>query len=299
MLRNAKRFIYANVRHYIKDMDEVINTLIEILSITDKKISELLIFSKYKVNQSSTFGTRVHSTLSTFEIISPPVQTAKLNALNEEEKEKIFNAVLLIFPVKESAPEISEVIYEADTSLSSTLDFVQIIRNEELVNDISVALNLLERKPPKFWIDFKNGKTNSLFEDDYRSEFFRMLGMKYQISSEEESKAGRTDLIIKSSSLNRKVFEFKIWKRNNYLKTSSQLLKYLTEIDDAGFVIMGNDSKTNSISESDYIPIIKCSEYISKSMKNEFTQHGYGYYTAEYFYKSKRKKIFHFILNLK
>ena len=75
-------------------MDDVIKTLIEILNITDKKISDLLVYSKHNIDESSTFGSRVHSTLSTFEIVSPPIQTAQLDALSIEEKEKLFNSTL-------------------------------------------------------------------------------------------------------------------------------------------------------------------------------------------------------------
>jgi len=249
-------------------MDEIIRTISEILKVTDKKISDLLVLSKHKIDESSTYGSRMHSTLSSFEIISPPIQTAKLNALNDEEKQKVHNAVLMIFPLKENAPEITEIIFIADPSLSKDIEFIQYIRDEELINDISIVLNLLERKPPKFWRDFKNGKLTSLLEDDFRSEFYRMLGMKYQIGSEEESKVGRTDLIIKSTSLNRKIFEFKVWSRNNYRKSSTQLLQYLTEIDDIGIIIMCNSNKVKSIAFSDYECVIKSPEYFPESIKN-------------------------------
>ena len=121
---------------------------------------------------------------------------------------------------------------------------MQYIDDLELIDDISLVMNLLERKPPKFWTDYKSNSNAKLYEDDYRSEFYRMLGMKYQVGSEEESKIGRTDLTLKSTSINRKIFEFKIWNRNDYLDTSSQVLRYLTETEDSGFVIMGNEWKT-------------------------------------------------------
>ena len=126
-----------------------------------------------------------------------------------------------------------------------------------------------------------------------------MLGMKYQISSEEESKCGRTDLILKSTSLNRKIVEFKIWGRNQYSNTSQQLLRYLTEIDDSGFIIMSNNNKNKNIPESDYIKVIKCQEYIENSMQIKHTTHGLRYYEAEYVFNDNRKKVYHFVLNLK
>jgi len=160
-------------------------------------------------------------------------------------------------------------------------------------------MNLLERKPPKFWNDYKSNVSNKLLEDDIRSEFFRMLGMKYIVGSEEESKVGRTDLTLKSSSINRKIFEFKVWGRNDFKTTSKQLLKYMSEIDDSGFLIMANDRLTKNITLSEYKFIIECDGYILQSLETKKTIHGLDYYTAEYIFNGNHKKINHFILNLK
>ncbi len=156
-------------------MDKIIKSLTEILENKYKEISDLLVFSRHHVNESSTYGSRLFSTLSTFEIISPPLQTSKLKDLGNEKKKVIHDAVLLLFPLQEKAPEITEIIFKADPQLSRENEFVQYIDNEELINSISIALNLLERKPPKFWIDYRSGVSKNLLEDDYRSEFFRML----------------------------------------------------------------------------------------------------------------------------
>lgn len=280
-------------------MDTIIRSLSEILITNNKEISDLLVLSKHYIDQSSTFGSMPHSIISTFEIISPPVQTSKLNALNNDKKNIILTAVLLLFPVRQDDLEITKIRFVADPLLSSDVEFIQYISDEELINNISIAINLLERKPPKFWIDYKESSESNLLENDYRSEFFRMLGMKYQVSSEEESKGGRTDLTLQSTSINRKIFEFKIWKRNDYLDSSKQLLGYLTEIEDTGFIIMANCHKTKSIKNSDYETIIKSSEYVDNSFQTKYTKHGLKYFVAEYIYKGTKKKIFHFILNLK
>ncbi len=280
-------------------MDKIIKSLSEILENKHKEISDLLVFSRHNIDESSSFGTRAHSTLSTFEIISSPIYTSKLNDLGEDKKKIIHDAVLLLFPVQDNAPEITEIIYKADSELSRATEFVQYIDDIDLINDISLAMHLLERKPPKFWNDYKADSKTKLYEDDYRSEFYRMLGMKYQVGSEEESRTGRTDLTLKSSSINRKIFEFKIWTRNDYLDTSAQVLGYLTETEDSGFVIMGNEWKTKNITELDYKPVIESKDYIANSMKSKQTKHGHKYYEADYNFNGNTKKIYHFILNLK
>ncbi len=123
--------------------------------------------------------------------------------------------------------------------------------------------------------------------------------MKYQVGSEEESKTGRTDLTLKSTTINRKIIEFKVWNRNNYLHTSTQLLGYLTETDDSGFIIMGNNRKNKNITPLEYEAIIKSPEYMDNSLKIKRTSHGIEYYEANYFFNGNEKVIFHFILNLK
>lgn len=279
-------------------MDKVIKSLSEILANKGyEKISNLLQFSKHSINKSSSFGSRAHSVLSTFEIISPPVQTSKLSGLGEVEQREIFEAVLMIFPIKDDSPEIDQIIFVADINMSSENEFVQTIDDDTLINDISVAMNMLARKPPKFWKEYKAGISN-LLEDDFRSEFYRILGLKYQIGSEEESRIGRTDLIIKSNSLSRRIFEFKVWGRSDYKFVPTQLLGYLTEIDDIGFVIMCNNSKNNNISPNEYEKIIKTPEYIEGSLQIKTTSHGIQYFEAGYRLMGNQKKIYHFLLNL-
>lgn len=152
-------------------MDKVIRSLSDMLKARNKNISDLLLLSKHKIDESNTFGSMVHSTISAFEIISPPKQTAELKQLPDEKQKLIFELVLLIFPIMDNAPEIREIRFVADTNMSSTDEFVQYIEDDELINDISLAINLMERKPPKFWIDYKKNTKNNLLEDDYRSEF--------------------------------------------------------------------------------------------------------------------------------
>jgi hypothetical protein len=279
-------------------VDKVIKALSEILEFQHSEISFLLVLSRHRINKSSSFGSRAHSTLSTFEIISSPSHTSKLSRLGNDKKWAILDAIHLLFPIMDNSPEITEIIFTADASMSKETEFIQFVDNDELINNISIAINMLERKPPKFWIDYKQ-KNYNLLEDDFRSEFFRLLGMKYQISSEEESKIGRTDLTIKSSSLNRKIIEFKVWGRGDYKDVSTQLLGYLTEIDDLGIVIMGNSKKNSNIDYLEYEKIIQTSDYVSDSLITDCTAHGIPYSQAEYTYNGNSKKVLHFILNLK
>ncbi len=281
-------------------MDKVINSLAEMLKKDYKEIADKLVLSKHNIDDSGQFSPKgAHTTLAKFEIISPPKFSVELNNLDSDKKRIIKDLVLVLFPVKNGGIDITDIVYLADPDLSSDTEFIQYIEDEQLISDISLAMNLLERKTPKFWNDYKSNTSNKPLEDDIRSEFFRMLGMKYIVGSEEESKVGRTDLTLKSSSINRKIFEFKVWGRTGYKATSQQIMKYMTEVDDSGFIIMANDRLTKNIIFSEYRPIIECEEYICKSLVTNKTNHGLEYFTAEYDFKGNRKRIHHFILNLK
>jgi hypothetical protein len=279
-------------------MDKTIRSLQQMLRENYNNIAELLYLSRHNIDESGSYGSRAHSVISKFEIISPPQQTASLAALREEEIKAIFRCALLLYPIKSDSPEITEISFKADPELSSEVEFVQYIDDEALIKDISNAIHLLQRKQPTFWKNWVDEGGDRPLEDDFRSAFYRMLGMKYQVSSEEESQDGRTDLILKSTSCNRKIFEFKVWKRNDWKDTSEQLLKYLTESDDSGFVIVANDKKTENVTEAEYNQVIESASFIKGSTYKSITEHGIEFYKASYNFNGVDKKVYHFILNL-
>lgn len=70
------------------------------------ELAELLQQSTSRIDESSTYGSYLYSTLSTFEIYSPLEYYEKLKKLSEEDKKEILDAVLEIYPPKEYSPEI-------------------------------------------------------------------------------------------------------------------------------------------------------------------------------------------------
>lgn len=83
-------------------------------------ISELLSQSKSRIQASSSYGSRLNSILSTFEIYSSIENTEKLRKLSKEEQNLIFKAIREVYPVKDSAPEISEVKYYFNSILKES-----------------------------------------------------------------------------------------------------------------------------------------------------------------------------------
>ncbi|MDO1451815.1 hypothetical protein Q0590_36410 [Rhodocytophaga aerolata] len=101
-------------------MDEIIKSLIEILREDgDDNIADLLINSRFNLIQSSTFGSRANSVISTAEIYSSPKLNTCLTRLRDDDKEKIKSAIFQIFPIQSDAPEIIDVLYKVDLRLQA------------------------------------------------------------------------------------------------------------------------------------------------------------------------------------
>jgi hypothetical protein len=79
-------------------------------------LAELLRHSTSRINKSSTYGSHLFSTLSTFEIYSPLEFHEKLKELSKEDKKEILNAVLKIYPPKECSPEIVDLTFYVDVN---------------------------------------------------------------------------------------------------------------------------------------------------------------------------------------
>jgi len=83
-------------------------------------LSDLLKSSRSVLNESSTFGSYYYSTLTTFQIFSPLKQNDILSKLSKEDYSEIKKAVLLVYPHKESAPEITSIEFYVDFELDET-----------------------------------------------------------------------------------------------------------------------------------------------------------------------------------
>jgi len=80
-------------------------------------LAELLRYSISKIDESSTYGSYLFSTLSTFEIYSPIKNHERLNNLNEYDCKAILDAVLEVYPPKAYSPEITNIHFYVDMDL--------------------------------------------------------------------------------------------------------------------------------------------------------------------------------------
>lgn len=88
-------------------------------------LSELLKQSRSELNLSTSYGSRWYSILSIFEIYSPLRLNEKIIQLSDDDKDEIYQALLLIYPVKEGEPEITEIIFYPDFDLEDDFELVE------------------------------------------------------------------------------------------------------------------------------------------------------------------------------
>lgn len=80
-------------------------------------LAELLQYSASSINESSTYGSYLFSTLSTFEIYSPIKNHEQLSNLSEDDRKAILDAVLEVCPPKAYSPEITNIQFYVDLDL--------------------------------------------------------------------------------------------------------------------------------------------------------------------------------------
>lgn len=82
-----------------------------------EKLSSLLAGARYELNESGTFGSCWHSILTEVEVFTPLEEYEELLLLSEEEKGAIFDAFLLIYPLRDGELELTNVNYFYDPEL--------------------------------------------------------------------------------------------------------------------------------------------------------------------------------------
>ena len=79
-------------------------------------LAKLLKFSYGEINQSNTYGSRLYSFLSTFEIYSPLEYHSELVELSDTDKKILLDAILIAIPPKDHEAEIYNVEFFLDPS---------------------------------------------------------------------------------------------------------------------------------------------------------------------------------------
>jgi hypothetical protein len=107
--------------------------IIEILKYRKKPdLAKAISGCHYYLNESSTYGSRWCSTLTSVELYAPIQKYEILQTLTEEDKEEIIRAFHAIYPVRDEDIEINYIEFFIDPDASIPLSFDQI----EALNDI-------------------------------------------------------------------------------------------------------------------------------------------------------------------
>jgi len=88
-------------------------------------LAELLQYSISRIDESSTYGNYLFSTLSTFEIYSPIENHEQLKNLNKNDQETILDAVLEIYPPKAYSPEITNIQFYVNMDVGPEHKIIQ------------------------------------------------------------------------------------------------------------------------------------------------------------------------------
>ncbi len=109
--------------------DSDIKKLRRVLSYKGRQdIADLLVHSVSYLEQSNTFGSRWYSCLSSFHIKSHPNYQEKIDKLTNADKDEIFQALLMVYPLRDNEPEITEIIYYPDFDIETN----ELVETKEL-----------------------------------------------------------------------------------------------------------------------------------------------------------------------
>lgn len=194
-----------------------------------------------------------------------------------------------IFQVIERYSEFTEYFETKDNKI---VDFVDV-----LINGIR-ELQVQDVKCEGVRNIKQHGKNR---EEPFRDWFKTYLKGKYFSANAESIKGnGRIDLKIEEVQIGTKIIEFKGWWNRDKNMLPKQIMGYLTDFEDSGFIFMINNCKEKRIDE-EYLELMKRTEmgYIPKSFEEKYFQStGYKYYLTKHTDNIRTKTLYHLIINI-
>ena len=123
-------------------------------------LAKLLQYSTSNIEESSTYGSFLFSTLSTFEIYSPIKNHEQLSNLSKDDQKAILDAVLKIYPPKAYSIEITNIQFYVDMGLEPEHEIISCKRLKEVgVEYIKEQIEKCEEKIMKH--DYDGAITNA------------------------------------------------------------------------------------------------------------------------------------------
>lgn len=215
--------------------------------------------------------------------------------LNRIRKESLFNDEGF-----EDVEELQKLFWESEKDNYLTKLQIDESNSKSFIDYFIQSIKVLQSEDKKLQCiaNIRNGVNH---EHPFRDMFKVMLSPIYSsVEAEPEKGNGRIDLKIQDDKLSIPIIvEFKGWWNNDKLNIINQLIGYLTDFEDEGFIFMINHNKKKQIIE-DYYKIVTDSNagYKAESWKEErYLNTGYMYYSSLYEQNGKIKKVNHFIFN--
>ncbi len=225
------------------------------------------------------------------------LNAVKINNINDQRtlknpQKSAFNDGVMfksIFQVIERYSEFKEFFeYYKEPSKEFVQDLLNGIRELQTQDENAECIRVIKQKIKK---------DEFLFRDWFKTYF----SVKYQtVNAESEKGNGRIDLKIQDKNVGTKIIEFKGWWNDDKKNVTTQIINYLTDFENDGYIIIINHNKRKNISK-DYLKLIETEEmgYVKNSLiREKFTNTDFEYFTTYHSDKIRTKSISHFILNV-
>lgn len=177
--------------------------------------------------------------------------------------------------------------FSTDAFIHNLIDGIKLLQNND-TNEFCI-MNVRKNGPNK--------------ESSIRYWFKNFLTARYKdavVTAEEENGPGRMDLKIYHKLLGTKVIEFKGWWNQDKKGTPEQIVNYLTDFENEGYIIMINHLEKKDITV-DYKSLVH--DPITKMELNSWTENkiknsDITFFESKHKFAVKTKRILHFIFNV-
>jgi hypothetical protein len=146
---------------------------------------------------------------------------------------------------------------------------------------------------------YKNIITGNKHEGPFRDFFSLWFAAKnYKTDCESLRGNNHIDLKIEHDSIIEKIVEFKGWW-NKSTEIILQVINYLTQFNDEGYIFMINHTQKDVITEYKRFIEMKTTGYVLKSWKKlNYEKSSFCYYKSSHKMEAQTKTIYHFIFNI-
>lgn len=277
--------IYTGLTGFkVKTKNELIGFLISVTLTIIKEVNTKYLYENNLLNDAA--GTQLEVALANRKIELEELDKADWNDRKGYIKllkkwlkgEKVFlKEIKHLLLLKESNPNFIKDLSDGIKKLQ------QNGTNEECIRNI---IDNLPNKETAFRYWFKN--------------FFSARYPEAIVTAEEEKGNGRIDLKIMHKPIGDKIIEFKGWWNEDKREVAKQIVGYLTDFENDGYVFMINHLKAKNII-SNYKDLIVTDEmkYIPDSWSEKKAPNtDFSYYASEHQFGANRKTLYHFIFNV-